>query len=266
MKNGKRKNKKIEKKVLRDGKSNKEKKKPTMNPLHIVERLEELRQNIFDVYKSIPEEKMVEMEVEDPSKNSLRKEFYEEFEESIKPYMKEIRKNIFILLCMGYYTNTVEGEEVYDKYIFTMEEIDEMYSEEEFHSQPLMRTFGPTSNPISDSFPHPRTISLNPDISLSLWTMSKKPTLTLSEEELIKNRKKNLIYSRVYLDTFVALYLKLWEIGMDVKDGDIQIIEPPENKYKFVFEISSLISRMTHIKYMIRANSLLSINIENEDE
>ena len=231
-----------------------------MNPIQMIEHLREIREALFEIYKTLPDERIAELEEEDPTKDEERKEFYLEFKKTIKPLKEEIRKNIFILLCMGYYTDTIEDEEIYDNIKFTMEEIEEMYQQPFYHSNPLMRTFGFTSNPVSSSFPHPRNITLNPSrkgfLNPSMLRVEK------TEEEKKYERKMSLIQSRVYLNIFVDLYLKFWNIGIDVKEGDIQIIEPPESKYKLFFEICKLLSKMNNIKYKVKDNSPLFMEDE----
>ncbi len=223
-----------------------------MNPMEMIVRLEDLRQNIFDIYQALPDERIAALEVEDPTKDGERKEFYKEFEDSIRPLKNEMCKIIFSLLCMGYYTDTLEDEEVYDKIKFTKDEIDEMYQQEFYDLNPLMRTFGFTSNPVFNSFPHPRNISLNPSSrDLFSYRMLREEK---TEKEKKNERKINLIQSRGYLNIFVNLYLKYWNIGINVKEGDIELIEPPESKYKLFYETCELLSKMNNIKYKVKDN------------
>ena len=80
-----------------------------MNCFEIIEELEKIRQIMIDLYKDLTEEKLIEFDENPVMKNN--------FEELIKFYEEKIKKMIFILLCNGYYTNSVIEDEVWSEII-----------------------------------------------------------------------------------------------------------------------------------------------------
>lgn len=221
--------------------------------METIQYMQEIRQRIIDIYSSIPDEYIKDLESRKDRKEC--KTFLEEHESIIQPLKEEIRKNIFRLLCQGYFTDTVEGDDVYTKIIFTDEEIEEMYQipYDRFQT-PLMRSYGGDVqyDPIMGMYPHPKSISLTPEMNhgFGVWNsfMPKK------EEDFDekKYRIHRLLYSRLHLNSFLYLYLHLWNIGIDANTGDIEILVPQEREYRNVLKYLSLFSKLSNIERFVR--------------
>ena len=201
--------------------------------------------------------------------NELREQYYSSYKglskEERDHLYEEIRKKIFILLCIGYYTDSVEEDEVYTEVTFTMEEIEEMYTKQEDSCYPLMRSFATSNHAIMNLYPHPREISLIPRPKMKqqqtpgqLMSLLAGQGQLMSfptgfstgwgsfqeeeeEEDMKSKRQRALIDARYHLNSFVRIYLYRWNIGIDPKTGDIRIIEPPEREFKLIHQITELL-------------------------
>lgn len=195
-----------------------DKKNREMNPFENIKRLHDVRENIYEIYRS------VHMELEGEEKNKMIREK----EEMINPLKEQIRKRIFILLCHGYCTDSIEeDDDIYNIHTFTDEEIELMYSKPIESYYPLMRSFASGNNPVSNSYPHPRTIQLS--------------RMRASDDVVLKtDRMKALERERIYLNVFVNLFLIRWNLGIDPRTGDIKLVEPPEKEYKLFYQITQI--------------------------
>lgn len=199
-----------------------------MNPFDNIHRLHEVRENIYEIYRS------VSMELEGVEKETMIRET----NERINPLKEEIRKRIFILLCQGYFTDSIEEDDFFNTYTFTDEEIEMIYNKPLESYYPLLRSLATGNNPVSNSYPHPRTIQLS-RIQTGYFGMGAGAGGVDNSETKI-DRMKALERERIYLNVFVNLFLIRWNIGINRRTGDIELVEPPEKEYKLFYEITQI--------------------------